>query len=116
MNPRTFKTFSLITAMAATAFGQTPDFIAPAAYATGGSSAYIKVADLNRDHIPDIVTYESASQSLGILFGKPDGTFQAVVSRSLGFPVTSIVAADFNGDGAADLALSNAGGVAVLLN
>ncbi len=111
-----FKTCSLITAVAAAAFCQTPDFIAPSAYPTGGSSAYIAVSDFNGDHIPDIVTYESASQSLAILAGKPDGTFQPVVSHSLGFPATCIVAADFNGDGAADLALSNAGGVAVLLS
>jgi hypothetical protein len=116
MKPKILKIYSLITAAAAAAFGQIPDFIAPAAYPTGGSSAYIAVADFNRDSIPDIVTYESASQSLGILFGQPDGTFQPLVSRPLGFSVNSIVAADFDGDGAADLAVSTAGGVAVLLN
>ena len=116
MRPTIVKTFSLITAIAAAGFGQAPDFIQPAAYPTGGSSAYIAVADFNGDGTPDVVTYESASQSLSILFGRPDGTFQAPVSRGLGFGASSIVAADFNGDGKADLALSSGAVIAVLLN
>lgn len=116
MNPRILKTCSLIAALSAAAFGQAPDFIAPASYPTGGSSAYIAVADFNGDHIPDIATYESASQSLSILFGNADGTYQAVTSRGVGFSASSMAAADFDGDGTADLVLSNAGGLAVLLN
>lgn len=116
MKPRIIKTLSCLTAIAASAFGQAPDFIRPAAYATGGSSAYIAVADFNRDGYPDIATYESASQSLSIQLGKADGTFQAPVSRGLGFQASSVVAADFNGDGSADMALSSGGGLAVLLS
>jgi hypothetical protein len=116
MKKRIVRTCSLTIAAAAAAFGQIPDFLAPAAFPTGGSSAYVAVADFNRDHIPDIVTYESATQSLSILFGKPDGTFQPPLSSALGFAANSIAAADFNGDGAADLVLSGAGAIAVLLN
>jgi hypothetical protein len=116
MKTRIVRTCSLTIAAAAAAFGQVPDFLAPAVFPTGGSSAYVAVADFNRDNIPDIVTYESAIQSLSILIGKPDGTFQPPLSRALGFAVNSIAAADLNGDGAADLVLSGAGGIAVLLN
>jgi hypothetical protein len=74
MKNRIVKTLSVISAVALASFGQTPDFLAPAAFQTGGSSAYIAVADFNHDSIADIATYESASQSPSILFGKPDGT------------------------------------------
>jgi hypothetical protein len=102
--------------LAAVAFGQVPDFIAPAAYQTAGSSAKVAVADFNGDGSPDLLTYESASQSLAILFGKPDGTFQSPSARPLGFPITSIVASDFNGDGKADLAISTGSSIAILMN
>src|SRR5437660_12629726 len=88
MKTRIVKTCCLFTAVAAAAVAQTPDFLMPAAFPTGGSSAYVAVADLNRDKIPDIVTYESVAQSLSILFGNPDGTFQPAVTRVLGFPAT----------------------------
>ncbi len=116
MKTRIFKTCCLFTALAAAATGQTPNFLVPTAFPTGGSSAYIAVADFNRDSIPDIVTYESAAQSLSILFGNPDGTFQPAVSRAVGFPATSIAAADLNADGTSDLVLSTGGGVAILLS
>src|SRR3982750_2992640 len=111
-----FNTCSLIVGLAAVSFGQTPNFIQPSAYATGGDSAYVVAADLNGDGIRDIVTYESATQSLSILFGTAAGTFQPAVSRVLGFAVTSLAAADLNGDRAADLLLTTGGNVAVLLN
>jgi hypothetical protein len=110
------KMFTWIGVLAAAASGQTPNFIAPAAYPTGGSSAQLVVADFNGDGLRDMATYESATQSLSILFGKADGTFQPPVSRGLGFSIGSMVAADFNGDGKADLALSTGGAIAILLN
>ncbi len=116
MKPTILRTYIFLTAAAAAAFGQIPDFLAPAAYPTGGSSAQTVVADFNRDHIPDVLTYESATQTLSIMFGKPDGTLSPPVSRPLGLAVSSMAASDFNGDGAADLVLSSNGGAAVLLN
>jgi hypothetical protein len=100
----------------APALAQVPDFLPAATYPTNGSSAYAAVGDFNGDGLPDIATVESASQSLSLLFGQLDGTFQAPVSSGLSFPVTSITAADFNRDGKADLALTTSTGVAVLIN
>lgn len=106
----------LISGLAALSFGQVPDFIAPAAYPTPGDSAYVASADFNGDGQSDIVTFESAAQSLSILFGTPEGAFRPASSRALGLPVTSLIAADLNGDRAADLVLTANGQVAVLLN
>ncbi|HVW87750.1 MAG TPA: VCBS repeat-containing protein, partial [Bryobacteraceae bacterium] len=110
------KTCSLIAGFAAACLGQPPDFIQPAAYPTGGDSTYVVSADFNRDGNPDIVTCESASMSLSILFGAPDHTFQPAASRVLAFAPASLAAADLNGDGAADLIVTTGGQVAVLLN
>jgi hypothetical protein len=109
-------TCSLIICLATASFGQAPNFVQPSVYPTDGDSASVVAADFNGDGIPDMVTYESASQSLSILFGRPDGTFQPAVSRPLGFAVTSLAAADVNGDRAADLLLTTGGAVGVLLN
>ena len=95
---------------------QAPDFVGAASYATTGSSAQIAVGDFNGDGRPDIATYESATQSLSLLLGNADGTYQAGVAQALNSPANSMVAADFNGDGVADLALSTGSFVAVLIN
>src|SRR5438309_7019487 len=105
-----------LLAVAGAAMAQTPNFLAGATYPTGGSSAMTAVADFNGDGVPDIVTYESATQSVSILFGSAAGGYQAPVSRGLGFPASSMIAADFNRDGKADLALTTGAAVAVLIN
>src|SRR5579871_1091666 len=65
------------------------------------------VGDFNGDGIADIAIAD-ATRGVDILIGKGDGTFQTLVSYPAGAPqVTAyqnIVAADFNGDGKADLA------------
>ncbi len=102
-------------AMAAVAFAQTPDFIQPASYATGGSSKYAAVGDFNGDGRPDIATYEPASQTLSVLFGDGKGSFLPAVSHALGFSAASIAAADLNGDGCADLVFATTGGVVAVV-
>lgn len=106
----------LSAALAAVSLAQTPDFISAAAYPTGGDSAYTTAADFNRDGKPDVVTYESATQSLSILFATPDGALQPAVARPLGLPMRSFTAADLNGDGAADLIVATGNQLAVVLN
>jgi hypothetical protein len=65
------------------------------------------VADLNGDGHPDIVVANTSWNTLGILLGNGDGTFEAVKEvQLLSAPVT-LVAADFNGDGKTDLAVPN---------
>ncbi len=70
------------------------------------------VGDFNGDGKPDLAFANQSSDVVTILFGNGDGTFQGhieysvpEVSNNLNF----MVAADFNGDGALDMALADLG-------
>jgi hypothetical protein len=100
-------------------------FAAPVAYETGGTNPNcIVAADFNGDGIMDLAVTNKSNDTVAVLLGKGDGTFQAAVTYSVGngpFPVW-VVAADFNNDGKPDLAVVNAlvgtsgGTLAILLN
>jgi len=83
----------------------------------------VAVADLNGDGNPDIVVANFYScltcgtGSIGVFFGKGDGTFEPeVLYSSGGAAAYSVVIADVNGDRKPDLVVSNAGILGVLLN
>jgi hypothetical protein len=89
-------------------------------YPVGSGPAGIAIADFNGDGKPDIAVANTGSANVSVLYGKGNGTFKP--ARDLPFasgslPI-SVAAADFNGDGAPDLAvaLDYANEVAVELN
>ena len=101
-------------------------------YASGGYEGYsVAVGDVNGDGNADLIVAngcQSANQcgngEIGVLLGNGDGTFQAAKSYSSGGVVaSSVVIADVNKDGHADLVVTNqcldgsctSGGVSVLL-
>ena len=88
---------------------QGPIFAPAVVYGSGGSEAYsVAVADVNGDGKPDIVVANNSTNSVCVLLGNGDGTFQAAVSYgSGGYNPDSVAVADVNGDGKPDLVVAN---------
>jgi hypothetical protein len=96
-------------------------------YDAGGIGSWkIAMADINGDGKPDLLVANRLffSESVTVLLGNGDGTFQAALSFKPGGDPWSIAVADLNGDNkpdlvVADLSLSDGskeGGVGVLMN
>lgn len=89
-------------------------------YPVGGGPAGLAIADFNGDGKLDIAVANTGSATVSLLYGRGNGTFKP--AQNLNFATNSlpiwVAAADFNGDGAPDLAvaLDYANEVAVLLN
>jgi hypothetical protein len=89
--------------------------------ALGQAPTGVVVADFNLDGIPDIAVSMFDGEPLassGLLYGNGDGTFHAPIPILKGEPGGwSLIAGDFNHDGAPDLAIPIMDGkIAVLLN
>jgi hypothetical protein len=89
-------------------------FQTPIEFATGsGTATAVAVADFNADGKPDLVVVNgnslgvNGSNTVSILLGNGDGTFQAHVDYPTGQAPTSLAIGDFNGDGKLDLAVTN---------
>lgn len=53
-------------------------------HAGGMFASYLAIADLNGDGHPDLVVINGGSNSVGVLLGNGDGTFQAAVTYNSG--------------------------------
>ena len=90
-------------------------FSTPVVYESGDVSPIsIATGDFSGDGKPDIAVLEycgtcsDGENTIGVLLGNGDGTFQPVVTQHTGAGNTAdwIAAADFNGDGKTDLVLT----------
>ena len=77
------------------------------AYPVGSDPNPVTVGDFNGDGIPDLAVGNLASNTVSVLLGNGDGTFQAAVTYSVGYGPASLAVADLNGDGKLDLAVAN---------
>ena len=76
----------------------------------GSQPAAMAAGDFNGDGIQDLAVANSGSNSLTILLGNGDGTFNtSAPTLPTGSQPGGIIAADFNADGKLDLAVANAG-------
>jgi hypothetical protein len=73
-----------------------------------GAPAQSVVADLNGDGFPDIAT-ANAENTISVLLGNGDGTFQAQKTYSVGNQVEFVATGDLNLDGNQDIVVANYG-------
>ncbi|CAF4149908.1 unnamed protein product, partial [Adineta steineri] len=80
-------------------------------YGSGGTNPYGLVSeDFNKDGNLDLAMCNEGSNSIAILLGNGNGSFQAATNFTSGGTLPSgIVAADFNNDNKTDLAVTNTG-------
>jgi len=76
-------------------------------FATGNGPSSVAVADLDADTAPDLVTANANSDTVSVLLGNGDGTFQAAVSLAAGDNPASVAAADLDADTIPDLVTAN---------
>ena len=75
----------------------------------------LTVSDVDGDHHPDLVAVAANSDSVAVLVGNGDGTFQAPVLYAAGRASAALVLADFNGDGRPDIAVLDTEAPAIML-
>lgn len=80
-------------------------------YTVGEGPTSVAIADLNGDGKPDLVVSTFWGNSLSILYGNGDGTFQPAATFGVNdfFGPLCVLVGDFNGDGIPDFAVANTG-------
>ena len=75
--------------------------------ATGSKPFSIATGDFNHDGLPDLAAANSGGNTVGILLGNGDGTFQTQATYAVGNGAFVVASGDFDGDGNLDLAVAN---------
>src|SRR5262249_50912947 len=86
-----------------------PSFIAPRLFPVGTSPAALAVGDFNGDGTTDVVTANTGSNTLSVLLGKGDGTFQPALTIPVGHRPDAVAVADLTGNGVLDLVVADGG-------
>ena len=83
------------------------DYAAVPAAAATKDVAGVALGDFNRDGKLDLAVANPSNNTVSVLIGNGDGTFQAPVSYATGNHPINFGVADLNGDGILDLAVAN---------
>ena len=84
-------------------------------FPAGNSPVAVVSADFNGDGKADAAVVNENSNTVSVLLGSGDGSFEPAQNYAVATVPDSVVAADFNGDGKLDLAVTAIGGLTVLL-
>lgn len=88
---------------------QSGHFITPSAYTVGSEAGGLAVGDFLGNGAEDIATVDPSDNQLYVLLNNGSGTFTSAAGAALGGSGgdTTVVAADFNGDGKEDIAVAD---------
>src|SRR5881392_3733583 len=85
---------------------QTVSF-APGDFAAGNRAISVALGDFNGDKVQDLAVANEGEDTVAVLLGNGDGTFQPGLTFAAGTGPDSVVVGDFNGDKIPDLAVAN---------
>ena len=86
-----------------------PSFVGPTDYPVGQTPVSIVAFDFNGDGKLDLATGNSSDDTVSVLVGNGNGTFQAALISAPGAGTGSLLAGDLNGDAKADLVTTSSG-------
>ena len=76
-------------------------------FAVGSKPRSVAVGDFNRDGVQDLAIANAGENTVSVLLGNSDGTFQAALTFGVGRAPWAVAVGDFNRDGVQDLAVAN---------
>src|SRR5579871_3950171 len=84
-----------------------PGFLSPASFGVDSGPFAVAVADVNGDGKPDLISANHNSNTVSVLLGNGNGTFQPALNFTTDARPLAIAVADVNRDGKPDLITAN---------